>query len=279
MNTGLGDAYDVAWKIAMVLKGAGGEDLLDSYEAERRPVAIRNVQRAAEHMGIHQHYTAKALQAGPEIMLGGSKGSEEIKAYLKKYVDTNDGENKDYGIEMDYRLRPSPVIATEGGVKEPEWRRQAYFPSTFPGSRAPHVFLANSMTSIYDLLGKEYTAVDFSQTGSLSLRLEQLAKAEGVPLTRLHLPNEKVVSKVWVSDLVLVRPDHFVAWRSSSNTAYSDGQLRAVLAQVFGRGSSDPSSRISKRYEIKGEKLAFEGVDKLFNQDAEKVESLAAFQS
>ncbi|KAF2101152.1 monooxygenase [Rhizodiscina lignyota] len=274
MNTGLADAYDISWKLAMVLKGAGGEDLLESYEVERRPVAIRNVQRAAEHMSVHQGYAQKAMEAGSEVMLSNSEEAQAIKALTKEHVETNDGENKDHGIELDYRLRPSPVIPVEVGVKEPEWTRQAYAPSTIPGSRAPHVFLKDGSTSIFDLLSKDYTVVDFSQEGSISLQLEKLARQGGFPLARVHLPNEEHVRKVWERDVVLVRPDYYVGWRSDSKENYDDQQLDDVLSKVFGKDSSGKA----KREHINGDHIVFAGAQRSFNQDEEKVEKLAEFQ-
>lgn len=279
MNMGLADAYDIAWKLAMVLKGHGGEDLMASYEFERRPVAVRNVQRAAEHKDVHRHYVTKTLEAGSEVMLGDSKKAREIKEYTKKHVDTTDGENKDTGIEMDYRFRGSPVVVTEIGAEEPEWRRQAYFPSTLPGSRAPHVFLSDDATSIYDLLGKEYTVVDFSRDGTLSSRIEMLAKAESLPISRLHLPAEAIVGRVWERDVVLVRPDHFVAWRSRPVTEYGNDSLREILRKVFGQRSTSRSVGGSREGCVNGNgEVAFAGVERSFNQDEERVERLAEFQ-
>jgi FAD-dependent monooxygenase len=229
-------------------------------------------------MAVHQHYAARTLEAGSEVMLGDSKAGREIKAYVKEYVNTNDGENKDYGIEMDYRLSASPTITREAGLREPAWKLQSYAPSTAPGSRAPHVFLSDGTTSIYDILGKEYTVVDFSEAGSTSLMLEKLATAQGLPLIRLHLPKETAVRRVWERDIVIVRPDQFVAWRSIPNSSYDNAQLSAVLAQAFGRASSGPSSEAFARYSTKKESVAFEGVERTFNQDVESPERLAAFQ-
>ena len=279
MNTGLGDAYDIAWKLAMVLKGAGGEQLLDSYEAERRPVAIKNVQRAAEHMGVHHHYVGKTLEAGSDVVFGGSKEGKAIKTYVKEYVDANDGENKDFGIEMDYRLPASATIARESGLTEPKWTFQSYAPSTAPGSRSPHLFLADGSTSIYDVLGKEYTVVDYSETGSVSLMLQELAEMQGLPLTRVHLPSEAEARRIWARDVFIVRPDHFVSWRSSPNSSYDAAQLSAVLSQAFGRAKSSTSSERFAAYgSAMKEKVEFEGVERTFDQDAQSVEKLASFQ-
>jgi hypothetical protein len=275
MNTGLGDAYDIAWKLAMTLKGAGGDDLLASYEIERRPVAVRNVQRAAEHMGVHQNYVAKALEAGSNTVFGTSKASEELRSYIKSNIDANDGENKDVGIELDYRFPGSPVIVAEPEAIEQEWNVQVYSPSTVPGSRTPHVFLEDGKTSIFSRLGRGYTVVDFSSAGALSFRIERLAKENGFLVTRLHLPFERLASKIWERDVVLVRPDHFVAWRVRPETDYSDDQLKGVLIRVFGRTSSSPVA-VPRGLESR---VTFKGVVDSFNQDAEKVESLAAFQS
>jgi hypothetical protein len=262
----------------MKLKGAGGDDLLASYEIERRPVAIRNVQRAAEHMSVHQNCASKALEAGSDVVLGTSEVSETLISDIKSTLEANDGENKDVGIELDYRFPGSPVIVAEPGAIERAWKSQAYSPSTLPGSRAPHVFLADGKTSIFSRLGREYTIVDFSSAGALSLRLEELAKENGLLLSRLHLPSEGLASKVWEREVVLVRPDHFVAWRANPEIDYDEKELNEVLARAFGRHSS---SLVAVARGLDGDKarVTFKGAEDSFNQDVEKVERLAAFQS
>lgn len=279
MNTGLGDAYDIAWKLATCLNGAGGEALLNSYESERRPVAIRNVQRAAEHMAVHRHYSGKAIEAGPDAIFGTSEEGEELRSFIKNYVQDHDGENKDHGIEMGYRIRDSPIVWSEPGESEPEWTPRRYIPSTIAGGRPPHVFLTDGDRSIFDLFGEAYTIVDFSKDGSLSDRIEQLAKSARLRVTRVHLPDEEDARQVWERDHVLVRPDHFVAWRSDPAAEYTDDQLSSILAKAFGRQAQASSPENSAHNTAKDQKLSFAGVEHVVDQDKQTVDRLAAFQS
>ena len=187
--------------------------LLQSYELERRPVAIRNVSRAAEHMAVHLHYSEKCRALGDVAMVSEGEEAVELQEYIKNYVAQHDGENRDIGLEMDCRLQDSPIIVNEEGTQHAPWQSQAYTPSTVPGSRAPHVFLSDGRMSIYDSLGDDFTVVDFSSTGNTSCEMQELARQSHLPLIRLHLPNEAHVRLIWERDVVLVRPDHFVVWR------------------------------------------------------------------
>ncbi|KAK3113058.1 hypothetical protein LTR53_010015 [Teratosphaeriaceae sp. CCFEE 6253] len=278
MNTGLGDAYDIAWKLALVICGVSGDAMLQSYEAERRPVAIRNVKRAAEHMAVHQHYVARALAAGSDMMLGSSEESKALKTQIANFVNEHDGENKDHGIEMGYRLIGSPVICDEGDTAEPHWSPRVYTPSTRPGNRAPHVLLESSGASVFDQLGAQYTVVDFSETGLLSQRLVQLGRLKGLPIERTHLPDDGNARKVWERDVVLIRPDHFVAWRNDTDGSYTDAQLSSILDKVFGRQlpSTPP---LSTRVDGTAQDLSFAGATEVWNQDLVKVDRLAVFQN
>lgn len=244
MNTGVGDAYDIATKLSLVLREAGGENLLQSYELERRPVASRNASHAAKHMAVHLHYVEKCLRLGDDAMTSSdSTEAKELHDYIKAYMTEHDGENKDIGIELDYRIRDSPVIVRGEGEEEVQWKRQCYTPSTLPGSRVPHVFLADGQTSIYDLLGDDMTVVDFSPIGATSTVMKEVADADGLPLKRVHLPDEVHVRKIWGRDVVLVRWDHFAAWRCDGNGGEVEKEtMHEVLTRVFGKGGSLGSS-------------------------------------
>ncbi len=66
LNTGMGDAVDLGWKLAAMVQGWGGPDLLNSYEAERRPVAVRNVRQATENITIQKKLSDRPAHRGQE---------------------------------------------------------------------------------------------------------------------------------------------------------------------------------------------------------------------
>lgn len=203
MNTGIGDALDAAWKIAALLAGYGGPHLLDSYEIERRPVGLRNMRTSHRHLGIH-------LEAGRRLREGAAP--EAVAAFL----EAERGENEYRGIELGYRYRDSPVVWQEDGP-EPPWRPAEYTPTTWPGARPPSLVLDGG-TPIYERFAPSFTLVDFAGDGRAAPLLEAAA-AQGLPVSHTVV-RDGTARQVWERDLVLLRPDHHVAWRG--NQAHPD---------------------------------------------------------
>ncbi|KAH0845670.1 2,4-dichlorophenol 6-monooxygenase [Fonsecaea pedrosoi] len=248
MNTAVGDSFDIGWKLAAVLSGHGGPTLLQSYEDERRPVAARNIERSGVHWSQHTFYKELVDKTGDAVIAKTAEG-DDVRRQIAEYIVAHDGENKDHGIEMGYRYNGSPVIFADdaGTTTEPEWSPERYVPSTWPGARAPHVFLKDGDTSVFDLFGsgKEYSLVDFTPQGRYIGVFESEAKKMGVPLKTIHLPDEPHVRAVWERDAVLVRPDDHVAWRCSQSAGEDDEKkldVQQILAVVVGKGSSSSST-------------------------------------
>ncbi|RTE70052.1 hypothetical protein BHE90_015556 [Fusarium euwallaceae] len=210
MNTGIGDAFDIGWKLAAVVNGYGGQGLLKSYEQERQPVAAQIVERAASHMSVH--LTAVELLGGDvsEVNKTSERGTQ-LKEALRDHYRNLDGENTDLGIEMGYRY-VSRVCIPDGSEPEPKWDPHSYLPTTWPGSRAPHVFL-NDGKSIFDRLGPDFSLVEFKDQDIGSDLIAKAAKGLGVPVTCVTLTGEANAAKIWERRLVLVRPDGHIAWR------------------------------------------------------------------
>lgn len=228
MNMGLGDAFDLGWKLATVINGHGGLALLQSYEHDRRPVAMSTIDRSGVHTAVHME-GAKILDA-PYSELGGEVGNLQ-KENLREHYRINDGENKDIGIEMGYRYKSS-ICIPDPSMEEPEWKPSVYIPSTFPGSRAPHVFL-NDRSAIFDHLGKYFSLVNFSQAGERNDSAQLLlgsAKERNVPLKHIILTEEAHARQIWGNvPLVIVRPDSHVAWRGF-NIDSEIGALKIINA-------------------------------------------------
>ncbi|OAL44304.1 hypothetical protein IQ07DRAFT_578468 [Pyrenochaeta sp. DS3sAY3a] len=215
MNTAVGDSFDVGWKLAAVVAGHGGPSLLSSYEAERRPVAAKNIDRSGRHWMVHATYQGYCNE-DPQLVYQKSELAKQLKEKIADYVLTHDEENKDHVIELGYQYKDSPIILREQDTVEILDQSNGYVPDTTPGARAPHVFLSDGKTSIHDLFGtgQEYTLVDFTSEGSFVHNFQPAAKTLGVPLRVVHLPSEEHVHQVWQRDAVLVRPDDHVAWRA-----------------------------------------------------------------
>ncbi|EXJ73511.1 uncharacterized protein A1O5_03272 [Cladophialophora psammophila CBS 110553] len=282
MNTAVGDSFDIGWKLAAVLSGYGGPLLLQSYEVERRPVAARNIERSGVHWQQHSFYKELVDKTGNAVTATTAEG-DGLRRQIAEYITLHDGENKDHGIEMGYRYNGSPVVVPdEESPTEPEWNPEHYIPSTWPGARAPHVFLKDGKTSIFDLFGqgREFSLIDFTPDARYIRAFEPEAKRQGVPLRPVSLPDEPHAKQVWEGrDAVLIRPDDHVAWRSSQNPAGGLEKLdiARILAVVVGKESSRHSSAGAHQDDLAHVKAnGFTGT--VGNVDQDKVEGLAPFQ-
>jgi hypothetical protein len=218
-NTGIGDAVDLGWKLAAVINGWADERLLDSYEQERRPVALFNREMCFNLMEVWRRF----------IFLNRDGAS---KATLAGYLEHQSFHGNNLGIHLGYRYGGSAVVASDG-TPEPPWHSDHYVPSTWPGSRLPSIRTASG-AEVYDQLGPGFTLIDLSTSGAGRPLVEAARKLE-LPLRWVQLRDAHVAS-VYERPLILVRPDHHVAWRG--NDASPDPT--SVLAYAVGRSGASP---------------------------------------
>lgn len=271
MNMGIGDAFDLGWKLAAVINGNGGPGLLASYEPERRPVALRNVDHSGVHFKVHQDLTSIIGEEDPKLIDAKTAEGHTLREKIHRHYQQHDGENKDFGIEMDYRY-DSPVIIRDHDEVAPSWEPRRYTPTTWPGGRAPSLFLSNG-TAIYDTFGKHWTLLNFSADNSGASYMVEAAHSQGIPLTVVELPNESHAQAIYEKPLVLVRPDQHVAWRA--HTIDSLITATRVLETVTGKVGS-PSLVEQKQEQIT---RAFTATSEIDSQvDEYPLEKLGAFQ-
>lgn len=204
MNTGLGDVVDLGWKIAAMLDGWGGKGLLDSYQADRRPVAARNVAEATANFKRRSYATSDAIcDATPD--------GEEVRRDLgARIVEDNTRQHRGHGIALGHVLEDSPICVSDGTVPPADTVKN-YVPSARPGARAPHAALPDGR-SLLDLFGHGFVLLCLgSRTADVSA-LTAAADKSGVPLTVTPI-DDGGISRLYESKLVLVRPDGHVAWR------------------------------------------------------------------
>lgn len=208
---GIADAFELGWKMASVINGYASPALLQTYEQERRPTAMNSIERSGVHMRVHME-VAKLLNGRVRQLDADTEDAKELRKLVQAHYEENNGENTDFGTEMGYRYKSNIIIPD--GSKEPPWTPSHYLPTTFPGSRAPHVFLRNGR-SIMDEFGPYYTLIDFSnsQDSKASLLVDAAWRAR-VPLKHVRLVEEANAHKIYERRLVLVRPDGHVAWRA-----------------------------------------------------------------
>jgi 2-polyprenyl-6-methoxyphenol hydroxylase-like FAD-dependent oxidoreductase len=210
MNTGVGDATDLAWKLAATLKGWGGPNLLASYEVERRQIGERNV--AASRYASTGRRAWRAMYR-PNIRDDTPEGAE-TRANLTRVAEVEQRKsNEMIGAELGYRYVDSPVIWPELG-EAPEHDFRDYRPNTWPGSRLPHVWLDDGM-ALQDRIGEGYTLLRLSGARPDVSGLERAFASLGAPFATLDVASENARA-VCGHDLLLLRPDMHVVWRGNA---------------------------------------------------------------
>ena len=221
MNTGICDAVDLSWKFAAVLQGWGGPKLLDSIGTERRPIALQNRDMSERHMNVR----IKIGELYDPLIHDSTDAGAQARWRLRQVIDElGNLENEALGIEIGYRYRDSPIVCHE--ASEPRWDAREYIPSTWPGVRAPHVFLEDG-SAIFDQFGPGFTLLRFRAVDTAPL--EEAARARAVPLRTVDVRDSRAAS-LYEHNLVLIRPDQHVAWRGER--APSDSM--AIIDQVRG---------------------------------------------
>ncbi|MFJ8844810.1 FAD-dependent monooxygenase [Streptomyces cyaneofuscatus] len=200
LNTGIGDAVDLGWKLAAVLEGWGGPHVLDSYESERRPVQERVIEEATANMRV----------LSTELLADGLDGADRAGAAARRAAgahiqETKRAEFHSLDLVLGLRIAASPIVpAGEDGGPERTART---------GARLPHVFLDDG-TSLYDALGTGLTLLVLER-GTSESAIEEAARARDVPLTVVDLSEangrDDYAARLGAR-LVLVRPDQAVGW-------------------------------------------------------------------
>lgn len=245
MNMGIGDAYDLGWKLAAAIQ-YGGRGLLESYTAERRPVALRNVEHSGVHMKVHSDIAQFFEGGDPHRVDSPTEEGEALRRRLHEHYQEHDGENKDFGIEMGYIYESGILQLPQPGKVKPRFRASQYTPTTWPGSRAPHVFLLDG-SSIFDRLGTDWSLVTFTAQSAYSAQLLlDAASSLSIPIKHIDLRAEQHAHSIWERDIVLVRPDEHVAWRA--NSVGNAHEAQHVMRLVIGLGveKGDAGRRDSK---------------------------------
>ncbi|MEK9677753.1 MAG: FAD-dependent monooxygenase [Rhodospirillaceae bacterium] len=219
MNTGIGDATDLAWKLTAVIDGWGGPNLLDSYDAERRPIGLRNVSMATEFHSNHLKFDdfagiEDADEAG--VALRERLGAELVQTIGQMF--------RTEGLQIGYRYEDSPICVPDGMPALPD-AIEVCAPSARPGARAPHIFMQDGRSTL-DLFGKSFVLLAFNSGDE---PLSAAAAAQGLPLTVENI-DEPAIREIYGADYVLVRPDGHVAWRGDQ----SPEDAAAVIDTVRG---------------------------------------------
>ena len=230
MNMGIGDAVDLGWKLAATIEGWAGPHLLDSYGIERQPVAVRNVNEATGN--LKRMLSPRDAKPSPEVFAPGAAGDRARKDFGDRYTAMMKREWFAPGIHLGYVYEGSPVIVPDGTPPPPD-EVSTYTQTARPGSRAPHVWLAEDRSTL-DLYGRGFVLLRLGAPQASDDALAQAAAACGLPLAVVDLDHAQARA-AYQCRLVLVRPDGHVAWRGEAFA--SAAQAGHIVEVVRGAGS------------------------------------------
>lgn len=256
LNSAVHDAHNLCWKLAAVLAGHAGDALLDSYEAERRPVDGRNVERSLEN-GVNHARVAEAIGLRPSQTpaenFAALRGALEPGPQRRRVLDaiaTQSMEFREHNVEYGYAYESSAVVP-DGTPPLPNADAiRLYVPSTRPGSPLPHAPIESAD-------GERLSTLELVQPGRFLLIAGEdgaawqdaalaLAKERALPLDAMRIGHltggYRDPRLAWLrrrelgpAGAVLVRPDRFVAWRSLGAAPDPRAELGRALAQVLAR--------------------------------------------
>lgn len=221
-NTAVEDAVNLGWKLASVVRAQAPLALLDTYEAERRPLALRNTgfaRRFADSVGL---FAAKPLleEASPNGDAERQLAAMHLHRHARLEFDIP-------GVTFGGRYDDSPIIAGDGAALPPD-EPNTYTPTASPGGRPPHAWLDDGR-SLFDLFHAEWTLLSLGPRAPSTEAFEAAARSLALDLRVVRLPQPSLL-ELYEAPLALIRPDQIVAWRGTHA-----GDAPGVLWRVTGR--------------------------------------------
>lgn len=259
LNTSVQDAYNLCWKLAMVLRGQAAPKLLESYDSERSPIAKQLVDRAFKSMGtLPPMFQALGIPPAPteadyikslsDLKRPNAEGAM-MRASLRKAMDeTIIAFGAGHGVELNQRYVSSAVCSD--GSKDPGFSRDKeyfYQASTRPGAHLPHAWLTESQrrVSTLDLCGKGRFTLLTGLTGSAWIEVAAKASAALNLDIQVHVigPGQKFVDtygdfahvrEIDESGALLVRPDMVIGWRGANALKPTLAGLLPAMQAILG---------------------------------------------
>jgi 2,4-dichlorophenol 6-monooxygenase len=256
-NTSVQDAYNLAWKLALVVQGRAGESLLDTYDAERQPVGRQVVDRANKSVGEMAAWLGPiGLRGGQTVEEAHSEldaifgpDGEERRLELLKGLEVMNAQFNAHGVELDQRYESSAVVRDGTPLPAPDRDPELYHhASTHPGCPLPHAWLGRGSHDVSTLDLCDYGRFTLI-TGAGGVAWEAAAAAVseqlGVEVRPFRIALGQQDNDVYghwtrrreVTDrgCVLVRPDRFVAWRSDDLPDDPTAALATAMTRILDR--------------------------------------------
>ncbi|GII24072.1 FAD-dependent oxidoreductase [Planosporangium mesophilum] len=258
-NTSIQDSYNLAWKLAAVLHGHADPSLLDTYSAERAPVAKRIVLRANQSgrefveifaaLGVLDAKTEAEMTAAIEERKANTPEGAAKRAALVRAMELKNYEFNAHGVELGQFYTSSAIVSDGSTLPAPTRDPDLYHEmSTVPGSHLPHAWVGDHMrklammdlapytqwTLITGITGEAWAGAADKVRHELGIPLETVVIGPGREVTDLYYDWAKL-REVDESGALLVRPDKHIAWRARSLPENPADALRAALTTILGR--------------------------------------------
>ncbi|HWC81478.1 MAG TPA: FAD-dependent monooxygenase [Pseudonocardiaceae bacterium] len=255
-NTSVQDAHNLAWKLAMVIRGEAGPGLLDSYTAERAPVGRQVVDRANlsrdqflpifQALGVEGGVDETGIEAGLAACREPSPAGARRRRALDEAIELKNYEFNAHGVETNLRYTSAAVCPADGPAEV--FARDAELftqPSTRPGARLPHAWLVGDSghrVSTLDLVGRGRFSVVTGLSGAVWEQAAAQASAKtGVPVrvVRIGAAGARDAYGTWdrlagmaEDGCLLVRPDGYIAWRADTAPS-TEAAAREALVKAL----------------------------------------------
>ena len=260
LTSAIHDAQNLCWKLALVLRGHASPELLDTYEAERRPVDERNCQRSLENavnhfeigaaLGVSPDNSPEQNMAHLRRMWGGHSEDAEHRSAVLRAMRAQSMEFSELNVEHGYCYQSAAVVPDGSAAPVPADDIRIYQPGTRPGAPLPHAWIDDEdghRRPIKDLVAPGRFLLIAGEDGQAWCEAaHQLAAETGLPLDAVrigHLDGNLYDPRcAWqrhrqiASDgAVLVRPDRFIAWRHQAGANDPRAALADALSQILAR--------------------------------------------
>ncbi len=260
LTSAMHDAHNLCWKVAAVVQGMAAPALLATYEAERRPVVSRNVERSlanatnhftiAQALGVQPGATADSNWAAMKRLLGTDPDDAPHRAAARRAFATQTMEFREHNVEYGYTYASAAVVSDGSAPPVNIDAIRIYVPSTRPGHPLPHAWMedaSGARRSTVELVRPgRFVLLAGENGGAWCAAARDLARRFDVPLdayTTGHLDGDLLdlecrwarQREIGPDGAILIRPDRYVAWRSLHAPVDAEGQLRDALARVLQR--------------------------------------------
>jgi 2,4-dichlorophenol 6-monooxygenase len=267
LTSAIHDAQNLCWKLALVLAGHASPALLDSYEAERRPVDERNCQRSLENavnhfeigaaLGVSPENTPEQNMAQLRRMWSGRPEDAAYRSAVLRGMRAQSMEFNELNVEYGYCYQSAAVVPDGSAAPAPADDIRVYQPSTRPGAPLPHAWLDDedgSRRPVKDLVAPGRFLLIAGEDGHAWCEAaRQLAAEAGIPLDAVrigHLDGDLHDPRcAWLrqrqiaSDgAILVRPDRFIGWRCAAGGGDPRAALAAAFSQLLARPVGTPAA-------------------------------------